>query len=128
MGLYFGPDKRELVNVNDIVFVPSDCVVDALLSDCGGSKLLSLQTTRRDWTIGLDHCVTSGLVFVPFIKMDTLPQRDHIVASSPSLQVPAVKRSKVPKLPLNLLQRSLVLTMAAANMASSVGQLDFTAM
>ena len=119
--------KCALRNVNDVAFAPSDSVVDALLAADGGSKLLTLRSTRRNWSIKLDHCVTSGLIFIPFIKsqVESPPQRAHVIVSS-SQQI--VKRSKVPKLPSNLLQRSRVLTVAAANMALSVGAVEFSSL
>jgi len=48
-----------MVNVNDLIFVDSDVVLNALMSPLP-SRIFRLITRRIDWAQKLDHAVTYG--------------------------------------------------------------------
>jgi hypothetical protein len=57
--------KSRLRNVNDLCFVDSDLVVDALLSPGStGDDMLKLVSRRLNWSDKIDHAVTWGHVLL----------------------------------------------------------------
>ena len=112
--------KVNMRNVNDVVFVPADSVVAALLAPAGMRRALTLVARRVDWAEPIDHAVTTGKIFIgPATAASTSGLRangsdGNGAALDATEQVVApVRRGRALKLPANLLQRARVLKVAA---------------
>ena len=98
-------------NVNDCIFVPSECVVRALSSP--RSQLFGLTSRRIDWAPSIDHAVTTACVFVPLAPPSPadLDARDSSGADQP---VVTGRRPRLHHLPSNLRSRAALLRAASA--------------
>jgi hypothetical protein len=107
-------------NVNDVVFVPADSFVAALLASAGMRRALTLVARRVYWTESIDHAVTTGTVFIgpaPVTATGSgVPENDTAVdgAAPAGIAAAPVRRGRPLKLPANLLERTHVLKVAAA--------------
>jgi hypothetical protein len=99
-------------NVHDQVWLPSDSVVDALLSPTGGNHLIQYRTERIMWSSIIDHAVTYGFFFVPPAP-DALNIFDNLPVTPLRLGV-VRKQSKRLRLPSDIFSRFNVLSEIAA--------------
>ena len=130
--------KVTMRNVNDVVFVPADSVVAALLAPAGVRRALTLVARRVDWAESIDHAVTTGKIFIgpAAAAASGMPEDgdgDNNLAPGDTEQVAApVRRGRPLRLPANLLERARVLKAAANHFRlsrmrappSAVGSID----
>ena len=90
-------------SVHDVIFLPAELVIQALLDPRGGKSLAWQCTRRMDWAepAPVDHAVTQGHFFVEPMKLDVSSKGAGHIGTRPALEQ-APRRYRPPD---NLLMR-----------------------